>query len=100
MADYILWGVNPKTGKNGKQEGLSFNSKHTTWSGNDTESLDELMEQPTFNENSLSALGTTHFRTKKEVFSREEALASASPLVKQSFLVLFSEIDKLDFLTA
>lgn len=51
-----------------------------------------------FNESSLSALGTTHFRTKKEVFSREEALASASPLVQQSFLSLFARIDELDFM--
>ena len=56
------------------------------------------MEQPTFNEAALSALGTTQFRAKKETFSREEALAEASPLVQQSFINLFSEIDRLDFL--
>jgi hypothetical protein len=43
-------------------------------------------------------LGTTQFRTKKETFSREEALAEASPSVRQSFLSLFTEIDRLDFL--
>jgi hypothetical protein len=56
------------------------------------------MEQPTFNEAALSALGSTQFRTKKETFSREEALAEASPTVRESFLNLFSEIDRIDFM--
>lgn len=99
MADYILWGKD-KDGKNGKQQGLGLKSKHGTWDDSPVESLDALMEQPTFNEAALSALGTTQFRTKKEVFSREEALAEASPTVQQSFLNLFSEIDRLDFLTS
>jgi hypothetical protein len=100
MGDYLLWGKDPVTGKNGKQMGLDLKSKHGTWDDNPTESLDALMEMPTFNEAALSALGTTQFRTKKEVFSREEALAEASPTVQQSFINLFSEIDRLDFLTA
>jgi hypothetical protein len=98
MGDYLLWGKDPVTGKNGKQMGLDLKSKHGTWDDSPTESLDALMEQPMFNESALSALGTTQFRTKKEVFSREEALAEASPTVQQSFLTLFSEIDRLDFL--
>jgi hypothetical protein len=58
------------------------------------------MEQPTFNEAALSPLGTTRFVTKKETFSREEALREASPIVRESFLSLFAEIDRLDFMTA
>ena len=100
MGDYLLWGKDPITGKNGKQMGLDLRSKHGTWDDSPTESLDALMEQPTFNEAALSALGTTQFRTKKEVFSREEALAEASPIVRESFLALFSQIDRLDFLIA
>ena len=99
MADYLLWGKD-EHGKNGKQTGLELKSKHGTWDDSPAESLDALMEQPTFNEAALSALGTTQFRVKKETFSREEALAEASPIVQQSFLNLFSEIDRLDFLTA
>jgi hypothetical protein len=56
------------------------------------------MEQPTFNEASLSALGTTQFRTKKEVFSREEALATAPSYILPSLQHLFSEIDRVDLL--
>lgn len=97
MGDYLLWGKD-ENGKNGKQLGLGLRSKHGTWDDSPVESLDALMEQPTFNEASLSALGSTQFRTKKETFSREEALAEASPTVRESFLNLFSEIDRLDFL--
>ena len=98
MGDYLLWGKDPVTGKNGKQMGLDLKSKHGTWDASPTESLDQLMEQPTINESALSALGSTQFRTKKEVFSREEALAEASPVVRESLLNLFSEIDRLDFM--
>ena len=56
------------------------------------------MEQPTFNEAALSALGTTQFRTKKETFSREEALAEASPTVRDAFVSLFHQIDRIDFM--
>ena len=98
MADYLLWGKDPVTGKNGKQSGLDLKSKRGTWDDSPTESLDALMEMPTFNEAALSALGSTQFRTKKETFSREEALAEASPTVRESFLNLFYEIDRIDFM--
>lgn len=97
MADYLLWGKDNK-GKNGKQNGLELKTKHGTWDESPIDSLDALIDSPLFNETSLSALGSTQYRTKKEVFSREEALASASPTVRESLLSLFSEIDKLDFL--
>ena len=58
MADYLLWGKD-EHGKNGKQTGLDLKSKHGTWDDSPAESLDALMEQPTFNEAALSALGTT-----------------------------------------
>ena len=99
MADYLLWGKD-EHGKNGKQNGLELKTKHKTWDDSPVDSLDELMEMPTFNESALSALGTTRFRAKRETFSREEALAEADPIVRESFLTLFSEIDKLDFLIA
>lgn len=41
MADYILWGKDPETGKNGKQQGLDLRTKHGTWDNSDnTESLE------------------------------------------------------------
>ena len=98
MADYILWGVNPKTGKNGKQEGLFFNSRHSTWSGNEADSLDELMEQPTFNEASISEIGSIRYPKKKEVFSREEALRDCPEAMRETFTDLFYRIDYTELL--
>ena len=98
MGKYILWGKDPETGKNAKQMGIHLETKHGTWDDTSVDSLDQLMEMPTFNEAALSALGTTQFRTKKQTFSREEALAEASPTVRESFLALFSQIDRLDLM--
>ena len=96
MGKYILWGKDPVTGKNGKQLGLHLETKHGTWDDDKVDSLDQLMEQPTFNEAALSALGTTQFRTKKEVFSREEALAHCDDTLRDQFLTLFRSIDELE----
>jgi hypothetical protein len=40
MADYLLWGKDPVTGKNGKQEGLELKTKHGTWDNKSVDSLD------------------------------------------------------------
>lgn len=98
MADYLLWGKDPSTGLNGKQQGLDLKTRHGTWDDSPVDSLEQLMEQPTFNESALSPLGTTRYTTKKEVFSREEALREASPTVRESFLALFAEIDRIDLM--
>ena len=58
MADYLLWGKDER-GKNGKQNGLDLRSKHGTWDDSPIDSLDQLLEQPTFNEAALSTLGST-----------------------------------------
>ena len=46
MANYLLWGKDPVTGLNVKQEGLiDIETKHSTWNRhNDVESLEGLME--------------------------------------------------------
>ena len=98
MADYLLWGKDPSTGLNGKQQGLDLKTRHGTWDDSPVDSLEQLMEQPTFNESALSPLGTTRYVTKKEVFSREEALREASPTVQESFRALFAEIDRIDLM--
>jgi hypothetical protein len=46
----------------------------------------------------LSALGSTQFRTKKEKFSREEALASCPDDMRDQLTSLFHEIDRLDYM--
>lgn len=96
MGKYILWGKDPITGKNGKQMGFHIETKHGTWDDDKLESLDALMEQPTFNEAALSELGTTQYRVKKEVFSREEALKNCDDTLRDQFNSLFHAIDELE----
>jgi hypothetical protein len=45
MANYLLWGKNPKTGLNAKQEKIcDIPTRHKTWDSNEIESLEGLME--------------------------------------------------------
>ena len=96
MANYVLWGKNEQ-GLNARQEKLyDIKSKHSTWDSSDAESLEGLMEQPAFNEASLQSLDAVPFRTKREVFSREKALAECPEYLKPIFIDLFRQIDELD----
>lgn len=100
MGNYLLWGKDPTTGLNAKQEGLvEIDTKHGTWDKNgNTESLDGLMESPTFNEASLMAIDAVPIKVKREVFSRKEALEKCPEYLKQTFVDLFAQIDELDLM--
>lgn len=100
MGNYLLWGKDPTTGLNSKQEGsVDIKTKHGTWDkDNNIESLDGLMEQPTFNEASLFALASLPTKTKREVFSRKEALSKCPPYLIETFNILFRQIDELDLM--
>ena len=98
MGNYVLWGKDRKTGLNAKQAGLvPLASRSKDWD-NDAkcESLDALMESPAFNEASLGTLDAPQIKTKREVFSREEALKKCPDFLKETFLTLFAAIDELD----
>lgn len=98
MANYLLWGKDPNTGMNAQQEGVcTIDTKHKTWDKNNTiESLDGLMEQPTFNEATLQPLDTIPYKTKREVFSRKEALTSCPDYLRPTLVELFERIDRID----
>ena len=96
IGNYILWGKNAD-GLNAKQEGLvPLETRHKTWDDSNVESLDGLMESPTFNEASLSPLTGVVYKTKREVFSREEALKKCPDYLVPTFRDLFRRIDELD----
>lgn len=100
MGSYLLWGKDPITGLNAKQAGaVDIETKHGTWDKDGTiESLDGLLEQPTFNEAALSSLAATPTKTKREVFSRKEALAKCPTHLVDTFTALFRQIDELDLM--
>lgn len=98
IGNYLLWGKDPITGLNAQQEGLlTIETKNGTWNkDSQVESLDGLLEQPTFNEASLSPLGENTIKVNKEVFSREEALEKCPPYLIDTFKDLFRRIDEID----
>ena len=97
MGNYLLWGKDPVTGLNAKQTGLvDIETRHGTWDRDNCDSLDELLEQPTFNEASLQSLGSAPIKVKREVFSRREALAKCPDYLVETFTELFRQIDELD----
>lgn len=100
MANYLLWGKDPATGLNAQQEGIcNLNTKHGTWDKNsNVESLEGLMEMPTFNEAALSTLENVPIKVKKEVFSRKEALSKCPDHLRQTLLDLFRRIDEFDLI--
>lgn len=92
MADYVLWG--DKSTPEGKEVELE-----TYWKkkGKKIESLDELKENPAFLETRLaSPLATPKAIKTRQVFSREEARALASPYALAQLELLWREIDTLD----
>ena len=96
IANYILWGKDPD-GTNVTQRGeIQIETRNKTWQRDDTESLDAMMESPTFNEASLRRPTEARTRIAREVFSRSEALAQCPPHMKPIFEELFARIDKLE----
>ena len=82
MAKYLLWGEDPETGLNGRQAGnFELETKYGTWDASACESLDVLMETPTFNEASVSEVGVmAPLRKKREVFDRKKELERAGEM--------------------
>ena len=102
IANYLLWGKD-ENGENAVSRGeLELETKNKTWqknrpgSGTGVESLDELMESPTFNEASLRRSSDPPIRIKREIFQREDALEKCPASMRQTFLDLFAQIDELD----
>lgn len=98
-ANYILWGKDPD-GKNPVQKKeIQIETRNKTWSKpHEDESLDALLETPTFNENIIKENIEARPKVIKETFSRKEALEKAPEFLKKTFEQLFNEIDRLDLM--
>ena len=96
LSDYILWGKDPDTGLNAQQDG---NLVIKEWAPNtNVESLEGTLEIPGFNEMQMRSLNDTHYKTKRVVFNREDALAKASDEQKVLLQNLFREIDRVELM--
>lgn len=99
LSNYILWGKD-SDGKNGVQKkNFEIDTRYKTWNNKDKEeSLDALLETPTFNEQTILPPVEATPRYKREVFNRKKALKTAPEEVKSILQRLFHEIDELDLL--
>ena len=97
LANYILWGKNEE-GQNIEQEGLvELPRRNSTWTSQNVESLDELTESPTFNENVLFSLNSKLPSKKtREVFSRTNVRSSAPASLLPIFETLWRQIDEIE----
>ena len=115
MGNYLLWGkapmeencdsapLNPTPTFNKKdtiaaKSGIEIKTTHGTWDSKEkAESLDALIEAPTFNEATLSN-EPIHYTTPKNTFSRSSARKNAPPTILQVLEELWQTIDKLELL--
>lgn len=97
ISNYILWGKDPD-GKNAVQrKEIHIETKNQTWNRLQAEeSLDALIEEPTFNENTILRPTAARAKYPKETFSRETALSNCPPELIKDFEQLFREIDETE----
>lgn len=96
IANYILWGKDPD-GLNCTQKGeIQIETRNKTWQRDDTESLDALMESPTFSEASLRRPTEARTRVAREVFDRRKTLSECPPHLVPVFEDLFKRIDSIE----
>lgn len=96
IANYILWGKD-SDGLNCTQRGeIQIETRNKTWQRDDTESLDAMMESPTFNEASLRRPTEARTRIQREIFDRQSALNECPKHMRAVFQELFDRIDKLE----
>jgi len=98
MGKYILWGKDPQTGLNGRQEGLELETSSRTWDSSQPESLEALLESPTFNESMLRASSKPAYKVPRLQFSREEARQKAPPNLLAQLEQLWAQIDETDLI--
>lgn len=96
IANYILWGKD-SDGLSATQRGeIQIETRNKTWTRDDTESLDALIEQPTFNESTIHRPTEARPRIVRETFDRQKALKECPPYMVSTFQDLFKRIDSLE----
>lgn len=98
IANYILWGKDPD-GLNVTQRGeIQIETRNKTWQRDDTESLDALMESPTFSEASLRRPTEARTRIAREVFDRKKTINECPAHLIPVFEDLFKRIDTIELM--
>lgn len=96
IGDYLLWGKDSQTNTAvAKDANIQLTSRKGTWDKKEqSTSLEQLIEVPSFNQNILSPFyASITQKPKKEKFSRAEARRNAPPELQSSFEELWHQID-------
>lgn len=98
--NYLLWGRG-SNGLNAEQEGyVQLERRNSTWASSanarQVSSIEELIENPTFDEAQFHSLVDTTYKTPKPNFSREECLRKAPPEFIPMLRDLFRRIDRVE----
>lgn len=97
IANYVLWGKDPSSGKNVVQEkSIQIETRNSTWASTPVESYDALIESPTFNEAQFTQNSLAPTRSTKKSFSRAEARLQCPPHLLPTLEDLWHRIDILD----
>ena len=97
ISDYLLWGKENDQPA-AKTANVNLSSRNGTWDKKEqTTSLEQLVEVPSFNQNILSPFyATITQKPKKEKFSRSEARKLAPPTILATLEELWHRIDLLE----
>lgn len=98
MANYILWGKDIDGKSPIQKKEIQIKTRNGTWDKKNEESLDALLETPTFNENLIIQPTEARQKIPRETFSRKESLEQAPEHIKKILISLFNDIDKIDLI--
>lgn len=96
--NYLLWGKDANGQNVVQRKEVEISTKNGIWQKKEVESLDALMESPTFNENLIMQPTEARIKVVKENFSRSKALKEAPDSMVPIFKKLFQDIDETDLL--
>lgn len=98
--NYILWGKDSSGQTPLQQKEIEIKTANLTWDRKETESIENLLSNPTYSERNLIPLGSIHPKNNYSTFQRKSALAAAPPSQKKALENLFEEIDRIDYTCA
>lgn len=97
IANYVLWGKDPTTGKNVVQDkSIQIETRNSTWSTPSVESFDALIESPTFNEAQFTQSAISPARHHRSPFSRADARRQCPAHLLPTLEDLWRRIDTID----
>ena len=98
IANYVLWGKDDNGMNVVQRKEIELETRNSTWTRKAPESLDALLETPTFNENVIVQSHTPQTKTPRIVFDRNEALTTCPEALRAVFIDLFRQVDQLDLI--